>query len=180
MSRQWVNYTKQNTAGLPTYIVLARTSMWLWVTDLPKSLHPTWGTHILPWKRTYQQNRRFKNDLQIITTLLNKIGLHAVAQNWGTALQAGRSWDRFPMVSLEFFIDIILPVALWPWGRLRLLQKWVPEIFPGGKGGRCVLKSGSLKLLEPSGPVQVCNRDCLFVMEWPAYPKQTEHCATKL
>jgi hypothetical protein len=22
---------------------------------------------------------------------------------------------RFPMVSLEFFIDIILPVALWPW-----------------------------------------------------------------
>ena len=27
-------------------------------------------------------------------------------------LQAGRSWVRFPMVSLEFFIDIILPAAL--------------------------------------------------------------------
>jgi hypothetical protein len=28
--------------------------------------------------------------------------------------------DRFPMVSLEFLIEIILPAALWPWGRLGL------------------------------------------------------------
>ena len=34
---------------------------------------------------------------------------------WGTALQAGRSRIGFPMVSLEFFIDINLPVALWSW-----------------------------------------------------------------
>jgi hypothetical protein len=38
----------------------------------------------------------------------------------GTALQPGRSWVRFPMVSLEFFIHIILPAALRPWGRLSL------------------------------------------------------------
>jgi len=32
-----------------------------------------------------------------------------------TALQTGRSEIRFPMMSLKFFIDIILPAELWPW-----------------------------------------------------------------
>jgi hypothetical protein len=39
---------------------------------------------------------------------------------WGTELQTGWSRDQFPMVSLEFFIGIILPAALWLWGRLSL------------------------------------------------------------
>ena len=37
---------------------------------------------------------------------------------WGTLLVAqlfGSSRVRFSVVSLEFFIDIILPAALWPW-----------------------------------------------------------------
>ena len=34
----------------------------------------------------------------------------------GTTLRTGRSRVPFPLVSLEFFSDIILPVALWPWG----------------------------------------------------------------
>jgi len=47
-------------------------------------------------------------------------GARGGAVGWGTALQVGRPQVRFPMVSLEFFIDIIIPGALWPWGWLSL------------------------------------------------------------
>ena len=66
------------------------------------------------------------------------LGARGGAVGWGTALQAGRSRVRFTMVSLESVIDTKPPAALWPWGWLRLQQKWVPGIYPGGKGGRCV------------------------------------------
>jgi hypothetical protein len=39
---------------------------------------------------------------------------------WGTALQVGRSRVRFPIISSEFFIYIILPAPLWPSGRLKI------------------------------------------------------------
>jgi len=47
-------------------------------------------------------------------------GARSGTVGWGTALQARRSRVQFLMVSLEFFIDRILPAALWPWGWLSL------------------------------------------------------------
>jgi hypothetical protein len=38
----------------------------------------------------------------------------------GTVLPARRSQVRFPMGSLEFFINLILPAALQPWSQLSL------------------------------------------------------------
>jgi len=58
---------------------------------------------------------------------------------WGVALQAGRSWFRFSMVWLEYFLHITLSAALWSWDRLSLWQKWVLGLFRRrSKGGRCV------------------------------------------
>jgi hypothetical protein len=68
-------------------------------------------------------------DLRTRITEANAISDHDTIQKCGrrlnigltgTVLQVGRSRHRFPMVSLEFFIDINLSVALWPWGRLSL------------------------------------------------------------
>ena len=93
------------------------------------------------------------------------------AVGWGTALHAGRSWVRFLMVSLEFFIDIILLSTLWPWDWLSPpTEMSTRNLSWEGKGGRWVglttLPPSCAKCLEilkpqPPGttscPVQACD-----------------------
>ena len=72
----------------------------------------------------------------------------------------------------NFSFDIILPAALWPPESTKPLTE-----MSTSKGGRCVglknlppscadvLKSGSLNLLETSGPVQACIGIAVYFYE---------------
>jgi len=52
--------------------------------------------------------------------MLYELGAQDRAVSWRPLLQAGRSQIWFSIVTLEFFINIIVPAALWPWGWLSL------------------------------------------------------------
>jgi hypothetical protein len=77
------------------------------VSNAKSALHPM-------TMRKENEQIKFSRRFLLIT------GARGGVVGWGTALQAGRSWVRFPMASWEFFIYIILPAALWHWGGLSL------------------------------------------------------------
>jgi len=72
---------------------------------------------------------KFRRDSYLLTYII--VEVRGGAGGLDTELQVGRLRVRFPMVTLEFCTEIILPAALWPWGGLSLYQK--TGIFPGVK-----------------------------------------------
>jgi hypothetical protein len=114
-----------------------------------------------------------------ITNNNSNSGVRGSVVGWDSMLQAGRSLVRIPMRSLDFSIYLILPAAIWPWGRLSLWEKWVPVIFLGVEGGRrgktdnltAIFESIVWKLWEPRrlttlwapGPVTGIALPCLPV-----------------
>jgi len=76
-------------------------SMWWIVYTVQGNIIPLFAMQI-----TFQQPIVHINCNQIAITLLQNLGARGSAVGWGTTLQVRRSRVRFPMVSLEFFIDI--------------------------------------------------------------------------
>jgi hypothetical protein len=64
-----------------------------------------------------------------------------------TALQVGRSRVRFPMVSLEIFIDIIFSAYCGPGVDSASNRNEYQKYFLWGKGGRCVRLTTLLSLM---------------------------------
>jgi hypothetical protein len=93
------------------------------------------------------------------------------AVGWGTALQAGRSWVWFPMVSMQF-LHWHNPSGLG--STQPLTEMSTRNIFWGSKDGRCVV----LTTLPPScvwlswnlvGPVQACNGIAFYRSGYPLF-----------
>jgi hypothetical protein len=83
-----------------------------------------------PWTVDYVEKRLHLYNVVLLnrSILLEIISLLLVSYSrgsgsvvgWGTMLQAGRTRVRFPTRLLDFSVGLILPAALWSWGRLRL------------------------------------------------------------
>jgi len=77
-------------------------------------------SYFVMFLRKTEINVRTESCIFGLCNTVGLVGARGGALYWGTALQAGRSSFLFPIMPLAFFIDIILPVTLWPWGRLSL------------------------------------------------------------
>ena len=130
------------------------------IARLMFGFHP-WGTHHsrsalkcnplfltlnVYWLHKYHQVYQSKIPRSTHTVYLCVVWTSQGGMWWRSGLRhcvkTGKLRFRIPIGSLEFFIDLILPTAVWSWGRSTPNRNEQQEYFLGeggrGKGSRLV------------------------------------------
>ena len=122
------------------------------------------------WKYIYIKNCVFTclHAMAAVSFMYNSflysvtMGTRSSAVGWGTELHAGRSWVKFPIVSLEFCSDMILPARVWPRIDSASNRNGYQEYFLGVKVHRTdnfptFMWCHGIWKPQQSGPVQDCT-----------------------
>jgi hypothetical protein len=80
----------------------------------PDDRNDTLSRNVCNYQSTLSAWQKSEDLISLFTD--HPMEVHGGVFGWGTALQAGSSPARLPIVTLEVFIDIILPATLWRWG----------------------------------------------------------------
>jgi len=112
MARSRSETTKElHITGNMTASRMLQSSGWVWGIRFGGILHVYGKYQDLPTEGR-------GDDLSVLLPTSCRVGGGAVG--WGTAPHAGSPGLRFPVGELRFFVDLILPVAVWPWVRPSL------------------------------------------------------------